>query len=106
MPCIQPLRLLTLQDLDGNGEIDFEEFTYGMGQLDIMLTEGKVRRLFRYFDKDDGGAIDIDQFLAGIREPVYEEKIPSNRIECTYQPCRLAPGMYTNIELELSAEVK
>ena len=38
-------------DLDGNGTIDFDEFTHGLKEMDMDLGEEKTRSLFRYFDK-------------------------------------------------------
>ena len=92
-------------DLDGNGTVDFEEFQHALAKMEMMLSHDKELRLFRYFDKNGGGDIDIDEFLAGIREPLHIERVPENKIKCTYLPVRLAPGISTNIVLELSAEV-
>ena len=55
--------------------------------------------------QDDGGDIDVDEFMKGIREPLYFEHVPENKIKCNYKPVRLAPGIETDIYLELSAEV-
>ena len=57
------------------------------------------------FVQDDGGDIDVDEFMKGIREPLHLERVPENKIKCTYIPVRLAPGIHTDIILELSAEV-
>ena len=52
-------------DLDGNGLIDFDEFSKGMETLEMMLSRAKVEMLFGYFDADGGGNIDMNEFIAG-----------------------------------------
>ena len=53
-------------DLDGNGVIDFTEFSVAIDKMDMMLSDAKKEMLFNYFDIDKGGSIDIDEFIAGI----------------------------------------
>tara|TARA_A100001015_G_scaffold298342_1_gene380948 strand:+ start:2510 stop:3736 length:1227 start_codon:yes stop_codon:yes gene_type:complete len=99
-------RLFEKMDLDGNGVVDFEEFTTACHEMDLVLTKQKVQMLFNYFDEDRSGCIDVNEFYKGVREPIFEERIMSNKITCSYEPIRLAPGIRSNIDLYLSAEVE
>lgn len=45
-------RKFKAMDLDGNGTIDFEEFVYGLHEMDMVLSHEKMVKLFRYFDKN------------------------------------------------------
>lgn len=99
-------RLFEKMDLDGNGVVDFEEFTTACHEMDLVLTKEKVQMLFNYFDEDRSGAIDVNEFYKGVREPIFEEKIMANKITCSYEPIRLAPGIKSNVDLYLSAEIE
>ena len=61
--------------------------------------------LFNYFDVDRSGSIDCNEFVKGIREPIFENRIMANKITCSYEPVRLASGMKSSIDLFLSAEI-
>lgn len=98
-------RLFEKMDLDGNGVVDFDEFTYACQEMDLILTKEKVQMLFNYFDEDRSGFIDVNEFYKGVREPILEERIMANKIYCSYEPVRLAPGIRSNVDLHLSAEV-
>ena len=69
------------------------------------MTKEKVQMLFNYFDEDRSGFIDVNEFYKGVREPIIEERIMANKIYCSYEPVRLAPGIRSNVDLHLSAEV-
>lgn len=98
-------RLFKKMDLDGNGVVDLEEFEHAIETMDMMLSKEKVKMLFHYFDEDRNGSIDVDEFVRGVREPIFEQRILCNGVNCSYEPVRLAPGMKSQIELFLSAEV-
>ena len=98
-------RLFKKMDLDGNGVVDFEEFTYAVEQMEMMISAEKVQMLFNYFDIDGSGSIDVNEFIKGVREPIFEDRIMANKITCSYEPVRLASGMKSSIDLYLSAEI-
>ena len=99
-------RLFEKMDLDGNGVVDFEEFTTACHEMGLVLTKQRVQMLFNYFDEDRSGFIDVNEFYKGVREPIFEEKILANKMYCTYEPVRLAPGIRSYVDLHLSAEVE
>ena len=48
-------------DVDNSGEIDFSEFVTATCDRDILLSEAKLKQAFRYYDKDDGGSISLEE---------------------------------------------
>ena len=105
------------------------EFKAAVKEMDLRLSEDQCKSLFLHFDHDQSGAIDIEEFIAGIRGPIRDDvrvkpfhrilkilsshkiyfspfqRVLENKISCTYDPMRLAPGIRTSIDLELTAEV-
>lgn len=55
--------LVDSMDLDGNEQIDYNEFVMGMQEDKQLLTEAKLRAAFEYFDKDRNGTIDLGEPL-------------------------------------------
>ena len=51
-------------DRDGNGKIDFGEFTELMDALDANLTGDQARLGFEAIDTDRSGQINFNEFLA------------------------------------------
>ena len=49
-------------DEDGDGSIDFGEFTRGIKDAGIFLSDGDARSLFDSCDNDGDGTIDLDEF--------------------------------------------
>lgn len=49
-------------DTDKSGLIDYEEFQQMLPRLGIDISEAKALRYFRMCDKDNSGAIDLDEF--------------------------------------------
>ena len=69
--------LLTLfqdVDQDESGQIDVDEFSTAMRQLNMQLSEEDVRGLFNYFDNDGSGVCEVREILAVLKaEPTVEE---------------------------------
>ena len=57
-----------IMDDNGNGTLDMNEFKKAMKECKISdISDKAMAHLFRYFDKDDSGSINYDEFLVGIR---------------------------------------
>eukprot|EP01084_Bolivina_argentea_P170513 295463_1 len=49
-------------DIDDNGDIEWEEFKYGMDRLNVSLTEQEMKQIFALMDSDFGNFVDINEF--------------------------------------------
>jgi len=58
-------RLFHEGDVDGNGELDLNEFSKVLDQICPGLDEDKKRAAFESIDTDGTGLIDFDEFMAG-----------------------------------------
>ena len=56
--------LFEQNDTDGNGDIDFGEFTTLMGELDPQMSRASLEIGFRDIDRNKDGRINFDEFLA------------------------------------------
>lgn len=54
-------------DDDGNKSLSFEEFRKGLNDAGLELTEEEVWYLFKKFDTDHSGSINMEEFLQAIR---------------------------------------
>ena len=48
-------------DLDGSGEISYDEFLSAMIDSKKVITEDKLERAFKIFDKDNSGRLSVDE---------------------------------------------
>ena len=63
-------------DDDGSKALNQEEFTEGMKEAGMDLTDEDIQELFTKFDTDESGSINMDEFLVAIRV--------SGVLYCTY----------------------
>jgi calmodulin len=56
--------LFELNDTDGNGDIDFGEFTALLAELDPGMSRVSLEAGFRDIDSNHDGRINFDEFLA------------------------------------------
>lgn len=54
-------------DDDGNKLISEEEFVKGLKDQGLSLTDEEAKEVFRKFDKDGSGGINVDEFLIALR---------------------------------------
>eukprot|EP00831_Metopus_contortus_P080861 TRINITY_DN836_c0_g1_i2.p1 TRINITY_DN836_c0_g1~~TRINITY_DN836_c0_g1_i2.p1 ORF type:complete len:464 (+),score=102.69 TRINITY_DN836_c0_g1_i2:203-1594(+) len=59
--------LFRRMDNSGNRKIDRHEFTWALKENGHTLSSLELERLFKYFDRNNDGVIDINEFLRGIR---------------------------------------
>ena len=53
--------LMKSMDMDGSGELDYEEFIAATLSVSKLRSEDNIQRAFAYFDKDDSGYITVDE---------------------------------------------
>ena len=61
-------------DMDNNGYIGYEEFVRGAVSKEYFVRDNVLRFAFRYFDKDDSGAITFDEI-----EQLFYQSIPDKK---------------------------
>ena len=61
-------------DMDNNGYIGYEEFVRAAVSKEYFVKDNVLKFAFRYFDKDDSGAITIDEV-----ETIFYESIPDKK---------------------------
>jgi Ca2+-binding EF-hand superfamily protein len=50
-------------DDDGSKSLNMAEFKKAMRECALDLSDGELRMLFQFFDKDGGGTIDFEEFM-------------------------------------------
>lgn len=54
-------KIFSLLDTNGNGNLDYSEFLIGTINQNKFLTDKRLKRGFRMFDKDDNGSINLEE---------------------------------------------
>ena len=72
-------------DDDGSRNLNMEEFSKGIRETGLHLSEEDTDKLFKAFDKDGGGSVNYDEFLVAIRVSSPERKI---KVENVMIACR------------------
>ena len=54
-------------DDDGNKNLNFEEFYKGLVETGCDLSQPDAQAVFRKFDRDGNGSVNVNEFLMGIR---------------------------------------
>lgn len=61
-------------DDDGSHSLNLEEFTKGIRETGLKLTDEDTEKLFQAFDKDDEGTINYEEFLVAIRPKMNDRR--------------------------------
>jgi len=78
--------MLEEMDVDGNGELDYEEFVAATLDQSKMQDEDHLERAFAYFDKDNSGSITLDELkkviadfgMQGMNENEFMKELDAN----------------------------
>ena len=60
--------------MDNNGYIGYEEFVRGAVSKEYFVKDNVLRFAFRYFDKDDSGAITFDEIEQLFYQSISDKK--------------------------------
>lgn len=64
-------RIFRRMDDDGNKKLNLEEFTKGLEESDLDISDEEIQEMFNKFDTDNDGNINVDEFIIGIRVCVF-----------------------------------
>ncbi|CAK9817837.1 Calcyphosin-like protein [Anthophora plagiata] len=63
-------RTFRIMDDDGNKKLNLEEFTNGLHEYGLNVSDEEIQEIFNKFDTDNDGNITVDEFIVGIRPPM------------------------------------
>lgn len=63
-------RAFRIYDDDHSLTLSLDEFSTGLQDYGVNLSDEESKELFKYFDRDGKGEIDIDEFMVAFRKPL------------------------------------
>lgn len=69
-------RQFRIIDDDRSGDLTLQEFTNGVKDLGLNITDDEIMEMFRQFDTDNSGTIKYDEFLKAVRVSDALQAIP------------------------------
>ncbi|XP_077301613.1 calcyphosin-like protein isoform X2 [Arctopsyche grandis] len=67
-------RMFRRMDDDGNRQLDKEEFTKGLKDTGLDISDEDISAIFDKFDTDNSGTLNMDEFLISIRPPMSDSR--------------------------------
>ncbi|XP_050307375.1 calcyphosin-like protein [Anthonomus grandis grandis] len=67
-------RMFRRMDEDGNKNLNKEEFTLGLREIGLEVTDEEINEMFTKFDTDGSGSVNLNEFLVHIRPPLSESR--------------------------------
>ena len=68
-------RQFKIMDDNNSRSLDKYEFTKACSDYMLGFTEGEMQKLFQYFDYDNSGLVDFDEFVRSIRGPMNQNRV-------------------------------
>lgn len=62
-------------DKNGSGKLDRHEFAWALKDNGHTLSQHEFERIFKFFDKNNDGIVDVQEFMSGIRGEIPERKL-------------------------------
>ena len=91
-------------DLDGSGQISYDEFLSAMIDGKKVLTEDRLEKAFKMFDKDGNGLLSIDEIIevfggdANYWKKIIEEVDSNNDGEVDFNEFKQIMGIFNDEE--------
>lgn len=68
-------RLFRQMDDDGNKNLNKEEFSHGLREIGLEISNEEIEEIFQKFDTDGSGSVNLEEFLVHIRPPLSESRL-------------------------------
>lgn len=69
-------RRFRIMDDAGNKRLSLAEFKKGVKDLSLTsLKDGEIRAMFDFFDNDNNGSIDFEEFIRGVRDSLNDRRL-------------------------------
>ena len=56
-------KVFTMFDVNGNGTLDYKEFSRALNDFKLDLEEVDIQTIFKSFDKNGDGVLDLEEFM-------------------------------------------
>lgn len=63
-------RVFRRMDEDGSKQLNLEEFTNGLRESGLDVSDDEIAEIFKKFDTDGSGSVSVDEFIVAIRPPM------------------------------------
>ncbi|VDK73882.1 unnamed protein product [Anisakis simplex] len=68
-------RAFLIMDDNENKQLDLDEFTKGVRNFGLEISDDDIKTIFTTIDKNLTGTIDFDEFLRSLRPPMSEARV-------------------------------
>ncbi|KHN86713.1 Calcyphosin-like protein [Toxocara canis] len=68
-------RAFLIMDDSGNKKLDLAEFTKGLRDFGLKISDEDAKAVFNKLDKDSTGSLDFDEFIAALRPPMSNARV-------------------------------
>jgi len=60
-------RIFKAMDDNGNGQLDVDDFRWGLYDYGITVSKEEAVKVLNHFDRDGNGTVDFNEFLRAIK---------------------------------------